>query len=76
MNLGANIEHCPLSYRCTQHWSELEPLPETEIVRFCMKCQAPVYLAADENELEEHARQRRCVAITRLKPDGKRVGRP
>lgn len=68
------IERCRLSYRCTQRWEVLEPLPGSVNVRFCSKCQSAVHLAQTRAELADFARQGKCVAF--LQGGGMKVGMP
>ena len=63
-----SIERCRLGFRCTKRWEALEPIPGTSRVRYCSQCQSAVHLIEKESELDEFARQGKCVAI--LQKDG------
>ena len=49
-------------FKCDQNWLELEETTDQRI-RFCSKCKELVYFSDTVEEANNHAIQRRCVAI-------------
>lgn len=67
MSIGTriSIERCRLAYQCGQEWDSLESLPDSDSVRFCLRCQSAVHLVRHDAELARFAAQGKCVAIRR-----------
>ncbi|NHZ41264.1 hypothetical protein [Massilia aquatica] len=53
---------CNFKFKCPQEWSQLDAT-ETDGVRFCTSCDSKVYLVTSSAEVEQHARDNRCVAL-------------
>ncbi len=53
---------CNFKFKCPQEWNQLDAT-ETEGVRFCTSCDSNVYLVTSSAEVEQHARDNKCVAL-------------
>ena len=53
------------TYKCPKNWNTLQKT-ESDSVRFCDACQESVYYCADPQEVNRHAHQGHCVAISSL----------
>lgn len=58
-----DIEHCRLRFQCTQRWEQLDPVPGTTSVRFCVQCQSDVHLVETDSEFDQLAAQGKCMAF-------------
>lgn len=74
MTSDTRVERCRLAFVCGQRWEELEALAGTDLVRFCLRCQASVHLATTPEEFGGLAAQGRCVAVS-APETGMMVGR-
>lgn len=60
------VDECGLGvgfrFRCPQKWRNMVPT-EAAGVRYCTRCEKPVYLCTSTDEALEHACQNHCVAV-------------
>ena len=61
---------CKLKFVCDQRWDQLSPIDADSDIRFCGRCQEPVYWCEDHTQLVQHAQRAHCVAIPSREPDG------
>lgn len=60
------IDECGLAvdlrFRCPEQWRNMVPT-ESNHVRYCTRCEKPVYLCTSNDEALAHACQNHCVAL-------------
>lgn len=59
-----DTRNCPYGELCEKTtWDQLAPIEDEEKVRFCTKCEKPVFLSETGDTLIENLRKNRCVAV-------------